>query len=39
MEDGTSNPNTSTHKGFNIHTVLDHDNTKMLLYLEILVTD
>ena len=27
MEDGTSNPNTITHKGFTIHTVLDHDNT------------
>ena len=35
MEDGTSNPNTITHKGLTIHTVLDHDTTNMLLYLEL----
>ena len=42
MEDGTSNPlyNTSTHnKGFTVHTVLDYDNTNMLLYLETAGTD
>ena len=42
MEDGTSNPlyNTSTHnKSFTVNTVLDYDNTNMLLYLETAGTD
>ena len=42
MEDGTSNPlyNTSTHnKSFTVNTVLDYDNTNVLLYLETAGTD
>ena len=37
MEDGTSNPlynNSTQDKGFTVYTVLDYDNTNMILYIE-----